>query len=129
MSWDNGKSLVSFILGLIIIALGGIPLLNQWNIIGFGLPDFLTGIVSSVILWIIAGSGLYLLIESFMQGLDSGMGKTALIAGIIVLALGLVPLLNELGVISFAVPFLSWMLFQIIFVIEGILMIIGAFNM
>ena len=131
VSWDNsgGKSPISFILGLILVTLGGIPLLNQWKVIGFGLPAALNPVISSVILWIVAGSGLYLLIESFMEGLDHGPGKTAMIAGIIVLALGLIPLLNQFGVIAITVPFLSFMLFQIIFVIEGIIMIIGAFNM
>ncbi len=127
--WEGGRSTVSFVLGLILIAVGLIPILNQFGVIPFGLPAFLSGLVSSIIIWLIAGSGLYLIIESFMEGLDEPSAKWLLIVGLVVLALGLIPLLNSLGVIQFTVPLLSMMLFRIIFVIEGILMIIGAFNM
>jgi len=121
--WDGMKSLISFILGVILLPMGLIPLLAQWGVIGFSLPGFLTGLISSVILWIIAGSGFYLLIESFMEGLDEPHAKLILVVGMIVLALGLTQLF---GVLPFSIPTL---IFNIIFIIEGLLMVIGAWNM
>jgi len=122
--WDGGKSTISFILGIILVAIGLIPILNGFGVIGFGLPVFLTGVLSTIFVWLIAGSGLWLLIEAFMEGLDEPSAKWLLVVGLVVLAAGLIPVFTPL-----TIPFLTMNVFNFIFVIEGLLMIIGAFNM
>ena len=127
--WDNPQSLISFIVGLILSALGIIPLLNAAGVIAFGLPEFLSGIVGAIVMYLLAGSGIYLLVEGFMEGFDHPMGKISVLVGFLVLVIGIIPLLNSFGIITFGIPFLSLTLFRILFVIEGLLLIFGAFNM
>lgn len=124
--WDNPKSMPSVLIGLILLALGGIPLLSLMGIIAFTLPTFLTGIVSAIVLWLLAVGGLYLIIESFWE-FDEPIGKVALLVGLIILAAGLIPLLQQFGIIGFGLP-IGPILYNIIFVVEGILLIISAFN-
>ncbi|MBN2566538.1 hypothetical protein JXB02_00460 [Candidatus Woesearchaeota archaeon] len=127
MAINEPKNLISLVLGLILLALGGIPLLNQFGVVGFNVPEFLLGLVGQVILYIIAAGGLYLIIEAFMEGMQEGIGKVTFIVGLVVLAIGLIPLLFSFGVVQFTIPFLTSTVFNVLFVIEGIFLVIAAF--
>ncbi len=124
-NWDDPKTVANLIVGFLILALGIIPLLNGWGVIGFTLPGFLSGIVMKIVHYIIAALGLWLLIDAFME--DSHMRMITLLVALAVLAVGIIPLLNTFGVIGFTIPFLTVALYNIIFVIEGIFLIIAAF--
>ena len=128
MTWEGGKSFVGLVVGLLLTALGIIPLLQQYKIISFGLPTFLNGLLGSVIMYVLAATGLYLIVQGFMEGFDSTIGKVTVVAGLVILVLGVIPLLSSFGVIAFSIPFLTLTIFRVIFVIEGILLVIGAFN-
>lgn len=117
---------MSFIGGLILLALGGIPLLNQFGVIGFGLPDFVKGLIGSIAVYIIAVAALIIFFFSFME--DDMWHKLSLGAGIVLLGLGLVPILNQFGVIGFSIP-LDMLYNHIIFVIEGFLLLVASFAM
>lgn len=122
--WDTPKSLPGLILGLIILAMGIFPLLNQFGVIGFDLPYTPAGIVLEIILTI---GGVYLLIMGIMEDVDF-MKWVSIIAGIIVATIGIIPLLANFG-INIAVPFLAFLYSPYLYVIIGLLMLIGVFLM
>ncbi|RMF56152.1 hypothetical protein D6745_00180 [Candidatus Woesearchaeota archaeon] len=119
----EGKDWFTLILGLILLVLGVIPFLNKFGIVSFGL-NFLP--IMQFVSYIISIAALWLIIEGFME--DEGVKIITIIVGLIILAIGVIPLLNSFGVISFAIPFLSVTLYNIIFILEGILLVIAAFK-
>ncbi|MGM5487700.1 MAG: hypothetical protein ACQESG_02000 [Nanobdellota archaeon] len=127
--WDDPKTMANLLVGMVVLALGLIPLLNVLNVIEWGLPGFLSNVIAKIGLYIIAGLGLWLLIDGFMEA--EGLQKVTLIVGLVVLALGILPLLSSFGVIP-EIPFLGFVLnpivFNVIFVIEGLLLIIAAWG-
>ena len=62
--WEEGKSPFTLVLGLIVVAFGIIPLLNNLGVIGFNLPFTPTGIALEVIMLV---GGAWLLIAGFME--------------------------------------------------------------
>jgi len=127
--WHDVMSWISMPLGIILLVMGIIPLLQTLGVIGFGLPGFLAGAVGTFIPFIIAAAALFLIIDSFLEDISSGIGLTTAIIGLIILVLGVIVALNSLGVIGFSIPFLSMLIYNIIFIILGILAIIAAFVM
>lgn len=125
--FDDPKNWSALLIGIILMALGLIPLLNKWGVIGFNLPGFLLGIFSNIALYILAAGGLYLLIDSFME--DDTTRVISIGVALAIIAIGLIPLLNSFGVIGFTIPFLSPTLYQILFVLEGLFLFIAAFAM
>ena len=122
--WDTPKSLPGLILGLIILAMGIFPLLNQFGVIGFDLPYTPAGIVLEIIL---ALGGVYLFIMGIMEDVDF-MKWVSIIAGVIVATIGILPLLANFG-INIAIPFLAFLYSPYLYVIIGLLMLIGVFLM
>ena len=122
--WDTPKSLPGLILGLIILAMGIFPLLNQFGVISFNLPYTPAGIVLEIILTI---GGVYLFIMGIMEDVDF-MKWVSIIAGIIVTTIGILPLLANFG-INIAVPFLAFLYSPYLYVVIGLLMLIGVFLM
>ncbi len=113
---------------MVLFATGLLPVLALF---GVDLPEaagLITGVVSGIVIYIAAGAGLYLILNAFMESLHEGPGKASLIVGLIILAVGLIPLLYQFGVIGFSIP-VPFIVYQILFLIEGILLIIAAFNM
>ena len=122
--WDTPKSLPGLIIGLIILAMGIFPLLNQFGVIGFNLPYTPAGIFLEVILAI---GGVYLFIMGIMEDVDF-MKWISIVAGIIVAIIGIIPLLANFG-INITIPFLAFLYSPYLYVIIGLLMLIGVFLM
>jgi hypothetical protein len=96
------RNWISFIMGVILLVVGGIPLLNMLNVIGFTIP-ILPGFIFKVLAIV---GGFLLLIDATketMHGRKMYMWMSILL-GIPILVLGLIPVLNEFGVISFELP-------------------------
>ena len=128
MAWEGGRSAFSFIIGIILLIVGLVPLLNQWGILGFQLPEFVNTLLGTGIIYILAFVGLFTIIDGFMEGgFTEPWGLISIVIGLIVLVLGIIPLLASFGVISFSIPFLTLTVYKVIFSIEGIVAIIGAF--
>ncbi|MBR9675525.1 hypothetical protein GOV05_00795 [Candidatus Woesearchaeota archaeon] len=127
MALDDKKHWVSLVIGLLLTALGVIPLLSASGLIGFDLPGFIGGLIGSLVsLFVIAGAGVYLLINSFFE--DHHIFWITLITSLIVIALGSIPILYEYGKIGFTIPY-GLIIYQILFIVEGVLLIIAAFAM
>lgn len=124
---DEPKGWISIVVGFILVTLGVIPILNMFNIISFTLPGFLQTIIAVIALYVIAGAGLYIIIDAFME--DDHARLISIIVGLIFLAIGIINVLGGFGIIPFTIPFLTLIVYQIIFVIEGIFLILAAFWM
>ncbi|MBT3406925.1 hypothetical protein HN419_07255 [Candidatus Woesearchaeota archaeon] len=127
--FEAERSIPSLIVGIILLALGGIPLLANLGVIPNFLPGALTGIIGSIALYLIAAGGLYMIIDAFLEGLDEPNGVVTLIVGLIIVAVGIINILNKFGILGFSVPFMNEMVYNILFVVEGLFLGIGAFFM
>ncbi len=124
MGMGSGRKTFSIILGLIFLALGGIPLLNALNVIGFSLPT-----VPMIVFWALALLGaLFLIIDGFKEEAGFGSGGSKMIGIIsIVLALVLIAFgLGSFGVLPFALPDVSMLIINILFTLAGLLLVVGG---
>jgi hypothetical protein len=123
------RNYMSMLVGLILFIVGGIPVLNYFGAIAFTLPGFLTNIIADVVFWIIAVMGMYIVIDGFMEAQHSMWHGLLLLMGVIFIIIGLIPILNNRGVIPFGFDFLkSLIVYNTIITIEGILLLIGGFT-
>lgn len=124
------KDWVSFFVGALIAALGVLPILSRLGIgPGWFALDFLPVVLFS---YIVAAAGFYLMINSVIEITNSNtVGWWSFIIAAVVLAIGLLPLLSGFGIgpAWFAFPWISPLIYQIIFVIEGLFLIIAMFAM
>jgi hypothetical protein len=125
----NGRKIIGSVLGIIFLAIGVIPLLNQFKVVSFVLPA-----IPMIVLWVLGVvGGVVLLIDGLKEGADFGLAKglmiPTLIVSIALLAISVVPLLNMFGVISFALPYIGQIVMDILFAAAGVLLIIDAFAM
>lgn len=121
---DEPKYWISLVAGIIVVALGGIPLLNSWGILGFSLPFALS---MNILLWLVAAVGAYLLIDTFLSEDDAVMWTSAIIA-VVILAIAIIQILSNFGVIGFGIPFITLTLLRVLFVVEGAGLIIAGFG-
>jgi hypothetical protein len=121
----TARNWISFIMGLILLVVGGIPLLFFFNVIGFTIP-LLPGYIFKVMA--IVGGGILLIdaTKETVHGRKVYMWLS-IIFGVPILALGIVPLLNQYGVISFALP-VTDLISNIITAGAGIVLFIDAWK-
>ncbi|MEM3126591.1 MAG: hypothetical protein QW331_00785 [Candidatus Woesearchaeota archaeon] len=121
--WFGGRSTAIFVSGLVLFALGLVPLLPKLGIsIGFTIP-----LIPQIVLAIVvAAAGIYLMIVGFLEGptFNPAIAWTSIILGVALAALGVLQTLNYLPAINQA---LQNTIAYGIFVVVGILFIIGAF--
>ena len=123
---DEPKYWISIVVGILVVALGGIPLLQGWGLIPFPFPPFLAfGI--NILLWIVAAVGAYLLIDSLISEDDTMMWVSVGVA-VIILGIAIIQILNNFGIIGFGIPFLSLTILRVLFVIEGLGLILAGFG-
>ncbi len=119
---------LSLISGFVFLALGLIPLLNRFGVIGFNLPLSPVGIF----LWIIAlAGGIILLWDAIgenmaMMGLQQQVRIATLLVGLAMLAIGLIPILYSMKVIGFDIPPIADTIKNIFFVVVGALLLYGG---
>lgn len=121
------RRMVSLVLGLIFLALGLIPLLNYFGVIEFEFPFPIIDLV----LWILATvGGVFLLwnalIERMPTGIESQIRLASIVGTLVLLAAGLIPILNEFGVIGFALPEFSGIIMNVMFTVAGVLLLYGT---
>lgn len=124
MGMGAGRKAFSVILGLIFLALGGIPLLNALNVIGFKLPT-----LPMVVFWVLALLGaLFLIIDGFKEGAEIGakkiIGMVSIVFALVLIVFGL----GSFGILPFALPEVSVIIINILFAVAGLLLVIGGFS-
>ncbi|MBD3209110.1 hypothetical protein GF367_01670 [Candidatus Woesearchaeota archaeon] len=124
--FDEPKGKISLLVGILITALGIIPLLNRVGVLGFNLPEFILKLVPAVAIWIIPAAGFFLFIDAFDE--DDTIRTVTIIVAFLLIVLGIIQILNQFGVIGFGLP-LTDMVYYIAFVVEGLFLIIATFAM
>lgn len=126
----TARDWISFFVGVVLLVVGLIPLLNKWNVIGFGLPGFFSGLVGSIFFWIIAIAGIYIIIDGLIEPAGHSLHIFLMILGLVFVIVGLIPILNKFGVIGFNLGFLSnMMVYNIIITLEGLMLMTAGFTM
>lgn len=127
MMMTGPRKPVSLLLGLAFVILGGLPLLNQFGVLGFSIPQ-----IGGVILWALAlAGGIFLLWDAIsenmaMMGLSQQMRLASVIGGLVLLAVGLIPILNSFGIIGFNIPEFAAIVQHVLFVVFGVLLLYGG---
>lgn len=115
---------VSGAIGTVIFLLGLLPLLGKF--------EFLNNLPVSLLTWIVAGAGLYLAMNSVIEITNSNIvGWWSFGVAIAVLVIGIFPLLHTFGIgpAWFQFNWLNRTAYNIIFVIEGVFLMIATFAM
>ena len=115
---------ISGLVGAVIFLLGLLPILGKF--------EFLNNLPASLLTWIVAGAGLYLAVNSIIEITNSNIvGWWSFIVAIAVLVIGFFPLLHSFGIGPswFEFKWLSMTAYNIIFIIEGIFLMIATFAM
>ncbi|HLD43031.1 MAG TPA: hypothetical protein VJB08_03530 [Candidatus Nanoarchaeia archaeon] len=121
----TARKTISFILGLILLVQGGLPLLNTLNLISFTLPA-----LPELALWIVfVVGGIWLLVDASREALiNKGLMRISLVVGIVLIALGIIPLLNHYRVIGFTLPGGIQIAVDAVLALGGLLLLGGAFK-
>jgi hypothetical protein len=119
--WEGAKSWASLIVGLVVLALGAIPMAADLGIIGWVIPQP----PEMILLIVLAIAAFYLAIDGFMELLiNPGIGYASIALGIIV---GTASVLKALNMFSVILTYFADTVLNIVFFIIGALLIIGAF--
>ena len=128
----EAKDWMSILVGIVVLALGIIPFLETLKIVNLGLSKMLGNVLAAnVAIYLVAGLGLYLAIESIIEITNSNaFGGFSLLVAAVVTIVGLIPILSGFGLLPFKINLtLSQTIFQIIFIVEGLFLIIAGFAM
>ena len=124
----QARDWISGLVGLVIFLLGLFPFLNTFNrgpVIPFSLPISVMG-------WMIAVFGFYLIVNSFIEITNSNIvGWLSFMMAAFITAIGVFHVLGQVGVFSgfFAMGFISELAFHIIFMVLGLFLMIATFAM
>ncbi len=115
---------ISGLVGLVLFLFGLLPML--------GYLTFLNDLPASLLIWIISAAGFYLAINSIIEITNSNIvGWWSFGVAIAVLLIGLFPLLHSFGIgpAWFQFNWLNRKAYSVIFIIEGIFLMIATFAM
>lgn len=115
---------ISGIVGLVIFLLGLMPMLGKFT--------FLNEWPVPLLIWIVAGAGFYLAVNSIREITNSNIvGWWSFGVAITVLIIGLLPLLHSfsIGPAWFEFSWLNRTVYNIIFIIEGFFLMVATFAM
>ena len=131
MIFTRGRDTFSFIVGLILAAFGIIPLLNSFKLVAWNLPDFLLNMPVSILVWVIAVAGAYIVIDGFIEPPMHIFHWALILGGFILLVVGLIPILYSFKAIGFTVPFLgeNLIVYQVLIGVEGLFLAIAGLTM
>jgi len=129
----EAKDILSAVVGLLLFALGLLPLLNSFGIGPAWMA--LKFLPVTIISWIVAVGALYLVIDSVIEITNSSaIGFISIIIAFVCLAVGVLPILASFGIgpAFFSLGFLgavSKYLYHIIFMVEGLFLMIAMVAM
>ena len=112
--------------GILVTALGLVPLLNTWGVIGFNWPEVVLNLIPGVAIWALPALALFLFADAVDE--DDTIRAVTIVLGLVFLAFGAIQILNKFGVIGFGLD-LSDVVYQIAFVVEGLFLTIATFAM
>ena len=124
--FDEPKGVISFFAGILLLALGIIPLLSTWGVLSFTLPSFILNILPGVAIWVLPILAFLLFVDATDE--DGGIKAITIIVGLVFLALGIIQILSNFNVIGFSIP-LGATVYQILLAVEGLFLFLAAFAM
>jgi hypothetical protein len=124
--FDEPKGRISILVGILVTALGLVPLLNAWGVIGFNWPEVVLNLIPGVAIWALPALALFLFADAVDE--DDTIRTMTIILGLVFLAFGAIQILNKFGVIGFGLN-LSDVVYQVAFVVEGLFLTIATFAM
>jgi hypothetical protein len=130
----EAKDIMSFVAGLLLFALGILPMLAKFGVgpSWFNVWKFLP---VTVISWIIAVGALYLVIDSVIEITNSSsIGFVSIIVAFVCLLIGVLPILSSFGIgpSFFALSFLGGLttiIFNVVLMLEGLFLMIAMIAM
>ena len=120
----QARDWISGAVGLVILLLGLLPIIGKLT--------FLNDLPATLIIWIVAIGGLYLAVNSVIEITNSNVvGWWSFGIAVFILIVGLLPLLHSFGIGPswFEFGWISRTVYNIIFIIEGLFLIIATFAM
>jgi len=119
------RSWLSLIFGLILSALGLIPILNSFNFLAWSIPSMPLYIIR--VLLIIAG--VLLMWDSTYEIFQArAWWILSIVFGLPILILGVVPILFDYGIIGFNLTFIPDFILNIFTFLAGLVLIIDAWK-
>jgi len=119
------RSWISMILGLLLVAFAIIPLLFSMGTIGWNIPA-VPAFAFRIILII---AGVFLLWDATHEVYQqSAWMWLSIIAGIPIFALGLIPVLNQYGIIGWNIEFIGGTVLNVLTAFAGIVLFIDAWK-
>lgn len=115
---------VSGAVGAVILLLGLLPLIGRF--------EFLNNLSGTVVIWIVALAGFYLMINSVIEITNSNIvGWVSFGIAVAALIIGFFPVLHSLGVGPgwFEFAWIGRTAYNIIFIIEGAFLMVATFAM
>jgi len=128
----EAKDWISGLVGLLVLLVGLIPILESFKVINLGFSNIMgTSAFLTALPFILAILGFYLAIESLIELTNSNhIGWLSFFIGAIIMVVGILPALQSFGIgpglFGFQPPIL---IYNIIFIVEGIFLIIAMFAM
>ena len=124
------KDIMSMFVGLIIAALGVLPLLNNFKI-GPSWFDFSSFLSATIVTWVLAVAALYLVFNSIIEITNSNsIGWMSILVAFVVLAVGVLQILKGFsigpGLFGITIPAI---VYNIMFIAEGVFLMIAGFAM
>jgi hypothetical protein len=124
------KDWISFFVGLILTVTGVLPLLAAMGVGGTWMKlEFLP---LNIFSFIVAIAGFYLMVNSVIEITNSNaIGWVSFLIAVVIMALGILQVLSKfsIGPSWFELKFITSTIYSIIFVIEGIFLMIATFAM
>lgn len=126
----EAKDWISLLVGAIVFCMGLFPILNT---AGIGPSWFSLNFLSvQIFMYLLAIGGFYLVVESVIEITNSNVvGWWSFIIAALIMALGILQVLNNfaIGPSWFAFPWLSQMIYYIIFMVLGFFLMVACFAM
>lgn len=127
MMMGGPRKPISLVLGLVFLAFGGIPLLNQMKVVSFSIPT-----PAGTVLYVLSVVGAVLLLwdaiseNMAMMGFAQMARMATFVVALVLLAIGLIPILHSMGTIGFTLPDLAETIVNVLYVVTGGLLIYGG---
>ncbi|MBW2987456.1 hypothetical protein KY336_02790 [Candidatus Woesearchaeota archaeon] len=119
------RSWISMILGVLLVAIALVPMLNSMGIIGWNIPA-VPAFAFRIILII---AGIFLLWDATHEVYQqSAWMWLSIVAGIPIFALGLIPVLNQYGIIGWNIEFIGGTILNALTAFAGIVLFIDAWK-
>lgn len=126
------KDWVSFLIGAIVAAFGALPILHNQFGIGPAFFAFDKSVPIGIFAYIMAAMGFYLIINSFIEITNSNpIGWFSFLLASVIVLTGVLQILGGMEILPaiFKLEFIKAIVYQIIFMIEGLFLMIATFAM